>query len=85
MTTFLDSVSVRLSIRGEGVMSVNQVRKLEDNLFDIVNFTLLDIIIVPTVFNMCLDSFVSDVSLLILSIIFPFLPNCEREKEVLTS
>lgn len=44
-------------------MSVNQVRKLEDNLFDVVSFALLDVIIVPMVFNMCLDSFMSDMSL----------------------
>jgi len=38
VTTFLDSVSVCLSVREEGVMSVNQVRTLEDNLFDALNF-----------------------------------------------
>lgn len=44
-------------------MSVNQVRKLEDNLFDVLSFALLNMIIVPTVFNMCLDSFMSAMSL----------------------
>lgn len=64
VTTFLDSVSVCLSVRGEGVMSVNQVRKSEGNPFDVVSFALLGIIVVPTVFNMCLDSFMSDMSLM---------------------
>lgn len=38
VTTFLDSVSVCLSVRGEGVMSVNQVRKLDVVKFCFVGY-----------------------------------------------
>lgn len=33
-------------------MSVNQVRKVKDNLFDVPSFAL-DIVVVPTGFNIC--------------------------------
>lgn len=44
VTMFLGSVSVCLSARGESVTSVNQVRKLEDNQFDVVSFALFVVI-----------------------------------------
>jgi len=38
VTMFLDSVFACLIVRGEGAMSVNQVRKLEENLSDVGSF-----------------------------------------------